>query len=85
MCDSFTEFPLLSDPKQYDPDTIFSNLKEDQEAKEYWLKCFDTLIKKFSVQAALSQRDDPTADDRAASFYQDYISRIDKLKTDEEK
>lgn len=82
MSESNNQFPLLYDPDEYDPDTV--NLKKDHEAKEYWFKCFDQLIKKFSVQAAWSQRNDPTANDRAASFYQDYISRIDKLKNNEE-
>lgn len=82
MCEDTSSFPLLLDPKEYNPDTV--DLKSDEEARDYWFECFNGLIKKFSVQAALSQRNDPTANDRASNFYEDYINKIDKLKTREE-
>lgn len=83
MCEkTSTSFPLLLEPKEYNPDTV--DLKSDKEAREYWFECFNGLIKKFSVQAAWSQRNDPTANDRASNFYEDYINKIDKLKTREE-
>lgn len=54
---------LLLDPKTYNPDTL--DLNEDNEARDYWIECFMELAKKFSVHAARSEPDDPTANGRA--------------------
>lgn len=54
---------LLIDPNTYNPDTL--DLNSDLEAREYWLECFANMIKKFSAQAARSEKDDPTAAARA--------------------
>lgn len=54
---------LIMDPSTYNPDTL--DLNSDLEAREYWLECFANMIKKFSAQAARSEKDDPTAANRA--------------------
>lgn len=54
---------LLMDPNEYNPDTL--DLNSDLEAREYWLECFANMIKKFSNQAAHSERNDPSAAARA--------------------
>lgn len=74
--------PLLLDSSEYNPDTL--DLKQDTEAREYWLECFNQLVKKFSVQAAWSQRDDSSAEERALNFRNDYTEYIEKLKNKEE-
>jgi hypothetical protein len=35
-------FPLLSDLASYTPDLI--DLTKDEEARQYWLKCFENTI-----------------------------------------
>lgn len=54
---------LLLDAHTYDPDTL--DLNEDDEARDYWIDCFQQLAKKFAVQAARSEQNDPTAKERA--------------------
>lgn len=54
---------LLLDPQTYVPDTL--DLNEDDEARHYWIDCFQQLAKKFAVQAARSEQNDPTAKERA--------------------
>lgn len=68
---------LLEDPSSYSPDTL--NLSQDPEAADYWFECFKDLVNKFTIQAELSQKNDPTAKRRAAEFKADYLARLDSL------
>lgn len=79
MCDRSKICPLLENPDLYIPDTI-PDLNKDEEAKEYWLDCFNILVKKFSNFAKLSQINDLTSDQRAIKFQDDYLERINNLR-----
>uniref|UniRef100_A0A1B6EFC2 4'-phosphopantetheine phosphatase n=1 Tax=Clastoptera arizonana TaxID=38151 RepID=A0A1B6EFC2_9HEMI len=69
--------PLLADPANYIPDTV--DLNCDKEARDYWLKCFESSIEKFIQKAIESQPYSSTASERAQQFKEKYISRLHQL------
>lgn len=66
MNENYKMCTLLLDPLTYNPDTL--DLNKDDEAREYWFECLAKLFKKFSIQAARSDRNDKTADARAQKY-----------------
>lgn len=66
---------LLQDETNYQPDTL--DLNTDAKAAAYWFPCFRELVIKFAKQAASSQVDDETAQQRAAQFQEAYLQQID--------
>lgn len=66
MCEENNSCGLLYDSRTYNPDTF--DLQKDKEAFDYWFLCFKDLVNKFAIQAALSQKNDPTAEKRAQDF-----------------
>lgn len=71
---------LLLDVNTYNPDTL--NLQNDVAANEYWFTCIGDLVKKFAKQAAYSQRNDSTANERA-ELYKDQLLDIISCHKDE--
>lgn len=69
---------LILDAQNYNPDTL--DLHTDKEAQEYWLDCMHELVKKFSIQAANSECNDPTTKFRAKQYQRDYINIINSFK-----
>ncbi|XP_075235661.1 4'-phosphopantetheine phosphatase-like isoform X2 [Lycorma delicatula] len=70
--------PLLSDPANYIPDTV--DLNADQEAREYWLQCFEESVDKFVGHAIASQPHSKTAQERAQLFRDKYVTRLHHLQ-----
>ncbi|XP_065215107.1 4'-phosphopantetheine phosphatase [Planococcus citri] len=75
---ALTYCPLLKNPADYVPDTV--DLNSDQEAREYWLKCFEEKIDTFVRCAIASQPENSTAQERAEMFKDKYITRLHHLK-----
>lgn len=71
--------PLIFDA--YNPDTL--DLHTDREAREYWFECIGGLVRKFAVQAQHSQRDDPTAKERAQLYQHEFNNVLSTLSTAE--
>lgn len=67
---------LLQDAANYQPDTL--DLNTDAKAAAYWFPCFRELVGKFAKQAANSQLDDDTAEQRAAQFQAAYLCQLDE-------
>lgn len=63
MSDNHKICSLLLDPNTYNPDTL--DLNADSEARTYWFDCLTVLMRKFSVQAARSCKNETTAQARA--------------------
>uniref|UniRef100_A0A023F3Z0 4'-phosphopantetheine phosphatase n=2 Tax=Triatoma infestans TaxID=30076 RepID=A0A023F3Z0_TRIIF len=70
--------PLLANPASYIPDTV--DLNADEEARNYWLDCFEKSIDKYVDAAMSSQADSETAPERAKQFKEKYIKRLHKLR-----
>ncbi|KAI5710818.1 hypothetical protein M8J75_011640 [Diaphorina citri] len=70
--------PLLKDPESYVPDVV--DLNADQEAREYWLNCFEESVNKFAERAIASQPHSTTGEERATKFREKYVSRLHHLK-----
>ncbi|KAK7602808.1 hypothetical protein V9T40_006782 [Parthenolecanium corni] len=75
---ALTYCPLLLEPANYIPDTV--DLNADQEAREYWLHCFEEKIDTFVSRAISSQPNNATAVERAELFKEKYIKRLHHLK-----
>lgn len=71
--------PLIFDA--YNPDTL--DLHTDHEAREYWFECIGDLVQKFAVQAHHSQRDDPTAKERAQLYQNEFKNVLSTLSKTE--
>ncbi|KAH8392321.1 hypothetical protein KR215_006025 [Drosophila sulfurigaster] len=69
---------LLQDEANYQPDTL--DLNTDAKAAAYWFPCFRELIVKFAKQAANSQPDDATSEQRATQFQAAYLSQLDEYQ-----
>jgi type II pantothenate kinase len=70
--------PLLRDPTGYVADTV--DLMRDSDAREYWLKCFEDSLPKFTERAIESQDHlGEEAKERAAKFSEQYLSRLRQL------
>lgn len=67
---------LLQDEANYQPDTL--DLNTDAKAAAYWFPCFRELVNKFAKQAASSQRDDDSAEQRAAQFQAAYLRQLEE-------
>lgn len=67
--------PLIFDA--YNPDTL--DLHTDREAREYWFECISDLVRKFAVQAQHSQRNDPTAKERAQLYQNEFNNVLSTL------
>lgn len=67
---------LLQDVSNYQPDTL--DLNTDAKAAAYWFPCFRELVNKFAKQAANSQLDDPSAEQRAAQFQSAYLHQLEE-------
>lgn len=73
---------LIFDADAYNPDTL--DLHTDQEAREYWFKCIGDLVQKsIAVQAEHSQRDDPTAKERAQLYQNEFNNVLSTLSKTE--
>lgn len=70
--------PLLHNPENYCPDTV--DLTQDDEAREYWLQCFEGSVEKFVNRAQDSQPDSPSARQRASKFNDKFLARLRYLK-----
>ncbi|KAK9503529.1 hypothetical protein O3M35_010068 [Rhynocoris fuscipes] len=70
--------PLLANPASYVPDTV--DLNVDEEARTYWLNCFEKSIDKYVEAAVSCQADSETASERANLFKEKYIKRLHKLR-----
>ncbi|XP_054271885.1 4'-phosphopantetheine phosphatase isoform X2 [Macrosteles quadrilineatus] len=70
--------PLLADPANYVPDTV--DLNGDQEAREYWLDCFENSIGKYVQKAVESQPESKTAAARGQQLMDKYLARLRHLK-----
>ncbi|KAK6641070.1 hypothetical protein RUM44_012769 [Polyplax serrata] len=77
--DQFSVCPLLLDPETYCPDT--EDLTKDEEAREYWLQCFEETVEKFAKKAVESQPGNPSAASRAESFKEKFLVRLREWKT----
>lgn len=87
--------PLLADPESYVADTV--DLNRDEEAREYWLGCFEESLQKFTERAVQSQLtasiavgSEPKAEvfgtekevkARAQRFSETFLNRIRALRT----
>lgn len=72
--------PLLLNPSEYNPDTI--DLIIDDEAREFWLNCFENLTNRNVSYALQNNIEDATAADRAEKFKTCYIEAIGKIRKD---
>lgn len=72
-----TYCPLLKDPANYVPDTV--DLNADQEAREYWITCFEKKVDEIVKCALMSQMNNETASERASLFKEKYINRLKQL------
>ncbi|XP_018912276.2 4'-phosphopantetheine phosphatase isoform X1 [Bemisia tabaci] len=70
--------PLLKDPANYIPDTV--DLNADQEARDYWLACFEESVNKYIERAVASQPYSTTREERAKQLKEKYVSRLHHLK-----
>lgn len=58
--------PLLNNPAEYNADTV--DLGGDKEAMDYWLKCFEESLPKFTERALESQAHSKSALARSELF-----------------
>jgi bifunctional damage-control phosphatase, subfamily II, fusion protein len=71
--------PFLLDSNIYIPDLI--DLTKDDEARDYWLNCFEKTIETYEKQCIKSCQDNETlpAELRAKSFKNSYLSKLREL------
>jgi len=69
---------LLLDPSGYRPDT--DDLCLNEEARVYWLRCFEDSTDKFAEHAVQSQPSKADAEKRAERFKQKYKRRLQELR-----
>ncbi|XP_001356515.4 4'-phosphopantetheine phosphatase [Drosophila pseudoobscura] len=70
---------LLPDAASYHPDTL--DLNTDAKAAAYWFPCFRDMVIKFAKQAAKSQAEDSTAEERAEQFKTAYLQQLDDYQS----
>jgi type II pantothenate kinase len=68
----------LYNPETYCPDTV--DLTQDNEAREYWLNCFEESVDKFMNRAQDSQPGSPSAKHRANKFKEKFVRRLRYLR-----
>lgn len=71
-------FPLLNTTEEYVPDTV--DLTKDEEARNYWLSCFEGSLGSFVDRAISSQPDSSDSAERANKFRDKYLKRLHHLK-----
>ncbi|KAL3307086.1 Pantothenate kinase 4 [Cichlidogyrus casuarinus] len=67
-------FPLLRHSNRYFPDTW--EITQDEEARNYWLDCFETSIESYQKRAEESEPDKAESSKRAQKFADSYRSFI---------
>ncbi|CAD5113104.1 DgyrCDS2294 [Dimorphilus gyrociliatus] len=69
--------PLLLDFSSYHPDVV--DLTKDDDAREYWLRCFKEATDKYAEKAKESQPSCLDSEKRSNCFKIEYLERLDKI------
>lgn len=70
--------PLLLDEAEYVPDLI--DLTKDEEARKYWLDCFEKTINTYEKQCIKSYPNNEVSVKKANDFKQSYLRKLSELK-----
>jgi len=70
--------PLIREPEKYIADTV--DLTRDDDARVYWLHCFQESLPKFTERAIASQSHAADVVERADRFREKFLSRLQLLE-----